>query len=146
MRDTDPLLIELPMPIRSPRLLMRPWQRGDGSALLEAKLESAGIMRSIGPDACSAPVTGYAQARLARVLRPRCFARSRATPFEALGANRLAVSHAEGNDGSRQVIQKAGFEREGTTRRFYLLNGSLTDSHHYARFGCDGLPDHTTWG
>ncbi len=66
--------------------------------------------------------------------------------FEALGANRLAVSHAEGNDGSRQVIQKAGFEREGTTRQFYLLNGSLTDSHHYARFGCDGLPDHTTWG
>ena len=67
--------------------------------------------------------------------------------FGALAANRLAVSHAGDNTWSQRVIEKLGFEKEGTTRRFYLLNGVLADSHHYARFDCQGLPElDVSWG
>lgn len=37
---SDPVLIEIPMPIRTPRLLLRPWQRGDGAATAEAIRET----------------------------------------------------------------------------------------------------------
>ena len=40
MQHTDTLIFELPMPIRTPRLLLRPGQPGDGAQLLEAKRES----------------------------------------------------------------------------------------------------------
>ena len=39
-RLTDPLLIDLPMPIEMPRLLIRPSRAGDGRQLAEAKRES----------------------------------------------------------------------------------------------------------
>ena len=40
MKRTDPLLVDVPMPITTPRLVMRPSQAGDGAALAEAKRES----------------------------------------------------------------------------------------------------------
>ena len=40
IHDTDPLLVEMPMPIITPRLLIRPAQSGDGQALAEAKQAS----------------------------------------------------------------------------------------------------------
>ena len=67
--------------------------------------------------------------------------------FDSLGANRVAVSHAVGNERSQRVIEKCGFALEGTTRNFYVLNGRLIDSRHYARFDGDGLPGTAVgWG
>ena len=40
MQEINPLLIDLPIPIHTPRLLMRSWERGDGAKLLDAKRES----------------------------------------------------------------------------------------------------------
>ena len=37
---TDPMLVDLPVPIHTPRLLMRPARPDDGAALFEAKEES----------------------------------------------------------------------------------------------------------
>lgn len=36
----DPVLIDVPMPIRTPRLILRPPQAGDGAAMHEAKAET----------------------------------------------------------------------------------------------------------
>ena len=165
------------MPIRTPRLLLRPGQPGDGAQLLAAKRESwPEVSRWM--DWASGPadaVTERSEEAFARrkaaefILRStsevwlpafnredgrllgvgeyhaidwqgRLFStgywvRTRETgkglatellgalvryAFGALAANRLAVSHAEGNERSRRVIEKLGFEKEGTTRRFYL--------------------------
>lgn len=38
--DTNPILIDIPMPIVTPRLIIRPPQSGDGVAVYDAKLES----------------------------------------------------------------------------------------------------------
>jgi RimJ/RimL family protein N-acetyltransferase len=38
--DIDPVMVDVPMPIRTPRLLLRPPQMGDGSKLFEAKCAS----------------------------------------------------------------------------------------------------------
>ena len=37
---TDPILIDMPMPIFTPRLLLRPSKEGDGRCLAQAKRES----------------------------------------------------------------------------------------------------------
>ena len=36
----DPVLIDVPMPILTPRLMLRPVQAGDGAAVFEALQES----------------------------------------------------------------------------------------------------------
>jgi len=38
--DIDPILIDVPMPITTPRLILRPPQAGDGQAIYDAKQES----------------------------------------------------------------------------------------------------------
>lgn len=60
--------------------------------------------------------------------------------FEHLGANRLTISHADGNVRSQRIIEKLGFEKEGVSRKSYLLQGQLVDAHHYARLNTHGLP------
>lgn len=199
--DDEPLLVDLPMPIRTKRLLIRPWQAGDGIQLLEAKRESwpelsrwlswasgpaealsaraeeANVRRRsaefilrteinlpvFSPDGRLLGAGGYhAIDWAARVVSIGYWIRTGQTgtglasellnalvryAFGALAANRVAISHAAGNERSRRVISKAGFGLEGTTRKFYLVNGALTDSHHYARFDLDGLPDlDVSWG
>jgi len=40
MATTDPVLIDLPMPIRTPRLAIRPKQIGDGAIAFSAVMET----------------------------------------------------------------------------------------------------------
>lgn len=190
------------MPIRTPRLLVRPGRPGDGAQLLEAKRESwpelgrwqqwaggsAEALAERGEEAFARrkaaefilraeiwlPAFDHDGGRLlgaggyhaidwqGRLFSTGYWIRTGETgkglatelltaltryAFGALAANRLAVSHAEGNERSRRVIEKLGFEKEGTTRKSYVLNGVLVDSHHYARFNRDGLPDlDVSWG
>jgi RimJ/RimL family protein N-acetyltransferase len=42
--NTDPVLLDIPMPIRTPRLLLRPPQAGDGAMMHEAKKETRDIL------------------------------------------------------------------------------------------------------
>lgn len=202
MQRIDPVLIELPMPIRTPRLLLRPGQPGDGAQLLAAKRESwlelgrwldwaSGPLEAITEAGEEASVRrraaefilrgdiwlaafGRDDGRLrgcggfhaidwhGRLFSAGYWIRTGETgqglasellnalvryAFGALGANRVAISHADGNEASRRVIEKLGFLKEGSTRKFYVLNGVLADSHHYARFDGDGLPDlDVSWG
>jgi RimJ/RimL family protein N-acetyltransferase len=67
--------------------------------------------------------------------------------FGALAATRVAIGHADGNNASRRVIDKLGFEKEGIVRGSYFLQGKPTDAHYYARLNGDGLPPlAVSWG
>lgn len=61
--------------------------------------------------------------------------------FDALKAKKVATFHADGNEGSRRVIEKLGFEKEGILRRQHLLPGDrLVDEHYYGLFDKARLP------
>ena len=68
--------------------------------------------------------------------------------FNALNANRVEIHHAEGNDASRAVIEKLGFEHEVTRKINHSLpDGSLVDDYSYVRFDTKGLPElKVEWG
>ena len=56
-------------------------------------------------------------------------------------AVRVEINHADGNDASRKVIEKLGFEKECVRRHATALpDGRIVDSHQYIRFNIDGLP------
>ncbi len=67
--------------------------------------------------------------------------------FNALNANRVMIVHASGNDRSRKVIEKLGYEREGIYRNDVVLNDTLKDSHVYSRLNTKDLPPlDVRWG
>lgn len=68
--------------------------------------------------------------------------------FNALAARKIKICHAEGNDASRGVIERLGFEKEGIFKgEAHLPAGTVTDHHWYARFNDKGLPPlNLCWG
>lgn len=68
--------------------------------------------------------------------------------FGALQARAVMIGHAEGNEKSKRVIEKLGFEFEGTLKfSEELPSGDIVDGHIYSRINIDGLPDlNITWG
>lgn len=61
--------------------------------------------------------------------------------FEELSARRVQISHAEGNDSSRSVIERLGFEHEAFRRDDNVFpDGRVMSSHDYVRFNTDNLP------
>jgi ribosomal-protein-alanine N-acetyltransferase len=52
--------------------------------------------------------------------------------FDALNAKRVSTFHADGNEGSRRVIEKTGFRKEGVLRQCHNLYArGIVDEHHY---------------
>lgn len=187
------ILIDVPMPIVTPRLVLRPPQAGDGAALTEAKAETWDDLRlwmawtDAGQDAAmdevyvreqqaefilrkdmtlmgieketGRPVIWMGLHRLDWDLRRfeigywvrksaqgRGYATEGANAvlryaFNALQAQRVEITHAEGNDKSRRVIEKLGFALEALQRKAHRLPGGRTgDYRRYVRFDTDGLP------
>lgn len=68
--------------------------------------------------------------------------------FNAMGAKRVTIGHAEGNEASRRVIEKLGFSLECRRAKATVLpDGSLVDSFEYVRLDAEGLPPlDVTWG
>jgi RimJ/RimL family protein N-acetyltransferase len=61
--------------------------------------------------------------------------------FNVLSARRVWITHSEGNEPSRRIIEKLGFAKEGTARQAaWLPDGSMADSHRYARLDLADLP------
>jgi RimJ/RimL family protein N-acetyltransferase len=202
MPDLDPVLRDVPMPIRTPRLLLRPKQPGDGALTAEAVAETwedlhpwmawaerledntaekqeirtrhvmakfllreefnlLGIERATGRPVIwcgfhnidwrtrqcetgfwvrrSAHNRGFATEATNALLR---------YAFDPLGMQRVGIAHAAGNERSRRVIVKLGFQPEGVLRKAMILPGNhLIDRHVYARFNTAGLPDlEVDWG
>lgn len=68
--------------------------------------------------------------------------------FNAMGARRVSIGHAEGNEASRRVIEKMGFALESRRIKGAALpDGSLVDDLMYARLNDEGLPPlDVSWG
>lgn len=68
--------------------------------------------------------------------------------FDVLQASKVIIAHAQGNEASKRVIEKAGFEFEYNAKKDTLLpNGEFTDHPHYSLFSADHLNDfNVTWG
>ncbi len=67
--------------------------------------------------------------------------------FDALGAQKVSASHAEGHAASQRVIEKTGFKKEGILRAQHRLEHGLVDEHHYGLINGDALPQiDITWG
>lgn len=62
--------------------------------------------------------------------------------FGALAARRVSITHAGGNDRSRNVIEKLGFTLEATRLKDAMFpNGTIMDHYDYVRFDTNNLPD-----
>jgi RimJ/RimL family protein N-acetyltransferase len=189
----NPIMIEFPMPIATPRLILRNVQVGDGTIMHEAKEESfaelhqwmlwakergsveeneivarenyanfilrkdmmiLGFEKDSGrlvistglhnPDfergyieigywvRTSATGKGYATESTNALIR---------YAFNQLGMKKVGIAHADGNEGSKRVIEKLGFQKEGVFERASLLNdGRMVAQHWYARFDEKDLP------
>ncbi|MBI4030065.1 MAG: GNAT family N-acetyltransferase [Proteobacteria bacterium] len=187
------ILIDVPMPIVTPRLVLRPPQAGDGAALTEAKAETWDDLRrwmawtDAGQDAEMDEV--YVREQQAKFIlredmtiigieketgrpviwlglhrfdwdlrrfeigywvRKSAQGKGYATEgtnallryaFNALQAQRVEITHAEGNDKSRRVIEKLGFTFEALQRKAHRLpDGKTGDYRRYVRFDADDLP------
>jgi RimJ/RimL family protein N-acetyltransferase len=197
-----PVLIDLPMPIRTPRLLFRPRQLGDGVFALAAiretwddlhkwmswaedldgftsegidmryrqaagnllqqdTLELLGIEVAIGEPVvwCGLHDIDWRAARCDTGFWVRKSAQGKniATEsanamlryaFGALGMRRVGITHSEGNEASRHIAQKLGFQYEGVQRAANALpGGRRADRHCYVRFSTEGLPPlEVHWG
>lgn len=184
---TDPLLIDIPTPILTPHLMIRPVQAGDGAAVYEAWQESyeelhrwklgcwwkpreamtvedaelfcrrkqisfltreqlvflifdredGSLLGQISLNNCNwqdrilslgywirtaATNKGYATEAATALTR---FA------FETLSARKVTSFHAAGNLASQRVLEKTGFQREGTLRAQHELHGTWVDEVVY---------------
>ncbi len=196
MAPVHPTPINLPMPIRTPRLVIRPKQVGDGAIIAAAVEESweelhrwmrwaedraaftaeameirtRQVMASflmgeaielIGIEAATGRAVVWCglheidwQARQCDTgywVRASAHGRGFATEaanamvryaFGALGMRRVGLTHSAGNEASRRIAGKLGFNLEGIQRAANLLpGGRLADRYCYARLDLDGLPE-----
>lgn len=197
----DPLLIDLPMPIVTPRLTIQPIQPGDGAAVHAAKMESwddlarwsiwtfkpkndtteqddellchrfhrqfvsrekipllafnrkDGVL--VGQGSLSNCDWTNRIFCLGYWVRTGCAGQGFATEigsalctyaFREMKAFRLTSFHAEGNDASRRVLEKLGFEQEGIFRNHHFLGTQAVNEYHYGLLDPARLPDvQTSW-
>lgn len=195
----NPILIDIPMPIETPRLILRNVLPGDGKAMFEAKAESMAELKLWMPwakdlgtieDSEIVARENHAQFILRKDMMILGFEKSTGRfvigtglhrfdwerrhfeigywvrtsetgkgyageaanaltryAFLELGARKVMIHHAGGNDGSRRVIEKLGFQREGILRgESFLPDGTIADHYHYGRLDMEGLPSlEVTW-
>jgi RimJ/RimL family protein N-acetyltransferase len=198
--EHDPVLIDMPLPIVTPRLILRPLIPGDGAATAEAVAETWDDLHRWMDWATAKPTPEECEARARRVyaqfilredfgfiglkrgtgwpvvwtglhcldwtsrkfytgywVRKSAQGRGYAAEacnaltryaFEVLEARRVEITHSDGNEPSRSIIHKLGFEKEGVRRGGTLLpSGVMADSHVYARLSPEGLPPlDVRWG
>jgi RimJ/RimL family protein N-acetyltransferase len=191
----DQSAIDVPMPIRTTRLILRPAQEGDGQAVYDAKLESWDELfrwsiwtfkpreemtaqedelsllsrramfvkrTDIVLLAFDRKIGGFIGVGglhkcdwVNRIFSLGFWIRSRETgkgyaseiaqalsryAFEALGAKKLVSMHAQGNDGSRRVLEKTGFTCDEILPACHMLaDGRMVDEHRYSLGDADNL-------
>lgn len=190
MVHAHPVLIELPMPIRTPRLLIRPKQPGEGAVTADAVAETwddlhqwmrwaenreaftaemleirqrqimaSFVLREVielfGVEVATGGAVVWCglhdidwQARqcdtgywVRKSAQRRGFATEAANAlvryaFGALGMRRVGLTHSAGNEASRRIAEKLGFQLEGIQREANLLPG-----RRFADRCCYGLLD-----
>lgn len=196
--------IDVPMPIVTPRLILRAPKESDGQAWYEAKLESYDELykwriwvadtpreflsvgqnqkfckermelfqlrekmllmafdrhtgKFIGDTGINSPDWKLRLFRTGYWVRTSEMGKGYATEmaiavaryvFLALKANKLSITHADGNNASARIIDKVGYEKEGVLRQCHeISDGRVVDEHHYGLLGLDHVPElDVTWG
>lgn len=200
MTHPNPILIDLPMPVVTPRLTIRPVMAGDGVETHAAKIETWDQIalwmpwaRTIGTVEETEASIREASARFTLREDLRMVAIERATgrlavftgihnigsdlgrveigfwarkgaqgrglvteaanglaryAFAVLKAHTVCINHAAGNEPSRKVIERLGFQYEGRLRNATMLpDGSLRDQLWYSHIAAGDLPPlDVTWG
>jgi RimJ/RimL family protein N-acetyltransferase len=189
-----PILIDLPMPIETDRLIIREPRFGDGKDIYEAKLESQESLSKWMAWATKKPCqsndeTMVRQKHAEFILRTdlMMFAFEKNTgafvgstglhrfdwetriieigfwfrqsaqgkgfatestkaliryAFDVLDAKKVIIVHSKGNEASKRVIEKCGFEFEYTVHDEDVLpDGSITDKYWYALYDARHLSD-----
>lgn len=193
-KPLEPILIDIPLPIETPRLRLEIDQPGFGPHLHVMKEETWDDLLQWMPWAHSDPRSldadeincrkAYAQFILRQDMRMVGFERATGRPvmmtglhrfdwtarhfeigywvrrsaqgqgyateaalaltrfaFEALQARRVEITHAEGNERSRNVIEKLGFVREAIRKDDAVMpDGRVMTHYEYVRFDTAGLP------
>ena len=195
-----PILIDLPLPIKTERLIIRDPRPGDGAAVNEAKIETWDMIHQWMPWAKNKTTvdddeatmreahakfirredlmmiafeketgrfvggTGLHrfdwQTRIVEIgywYRKSAQGKGYATEatkaliryaFDVLHANKVIIAHADGNENSKRVIERAGFQFEYTALKdSHLPSGKSVDHHFYYLFDADHLRDfNVKWG
>ena len=69
--------------------------------------------------------------------------------FGRLGAKAISIGHFDGNDASRRIVEKLGFQKIGVARQAATrcLDGAKLDRHEYILTSPHGLPTlDVSWG
>lgn len=69
--------------------------------------------------------------------------------FGHLGAKAISIGHFDGNDASRRIVEKLGFQKIGVARQAATrcLDGTNLDRHEYILTSPDALPElDVSWG
>ncbi|MCB9987818.1 MAG: GNAT family N-acetyltransferase [Rhodospirillales bacterium] len=196
----NPILIDLPLPIITPRLMIRPVMPGDGAARAQAVKETFDQLHKTMIWATKIPTIEECEQRAREMyakfirredLEMSGFERSgnrlaimtglvrndwhrrefeigfwvpasmqgkgyatEATnaltryAFEVLQARRVKITHSADNPRSKAIIEKLGFSHEGVlTNAHIVADGTMCDTHIYARTNTENLPDLSVrWG
>ncbi len=190
----NPILIDLPMPIETDRLIIREPRAGDGAELHAGKIETWDLLNTWMPwakeigtadeteivmrekqaefilrtDLMMVVVekeTGQLiggtglhrfdwQTRIIEIgywYRKSVHGKGYATEstkalikyaFDVCQATKVTIAHAEGNNASKRVIEKCGFELEYVALKdSQLPNGEFVDHPHYYLFNANHLAD-----
>lgn len=200
INTNTPILIDLPMPIETDRLIIREPRFGDGEALHKAKIETWNTLHEWMPWA-KEPSTIQDDEIVMREAHIKFLQRTdlmmvafeKATgnfvggtglhrfdwetrfveigywckqslqgkgyateitkalirfAVDALDAPKVIICHADGNEGSKRVIQKCGFDFEYTIKNQGVLpDGKIVDEHFYSVANADHLRGfNVQWG
>lgn len=200
LNTKNPILIDLPMPIETDRLIIREPRAGDGTELHDAKIETWDMLNTWMPWAIDIGtadeteivmrekqaefilrtdlmmvvveketgqlISGTGLHRFdwnTRIIEIGYWYRQSAQgkgyatestkalikyAFDVIDANKVIIIYSDGNEASRRVIEKCGFNFEYTVKQEDKLpNGDIVDKHHYSLFNGDHLNDfNVKWG
>jgi ribosomal-protein-serine acetyltransferase len=122
----NPILVELPMPIQTPRLLLRPLRPGDGTELNAALLESLAELKPWMPFAQSAPTLADSEENVRRSCAQWALREDlRVGAFERQSGRMVANSGLH-----RMKWQVPSFEIGYWVRTSYAGRGYVTECVH----------------
>ena len=188
------ILIDLPMPIETDRLIIREPRFGDGASLNEAKLETWDLLNQWMPWArektsveedevtCREAHVNFLKkedlmmfafekdtgrfvggtglhrfdwdkrhVEIGYWYRKSVHGKGYATEatkalikfaFEVIDAPKVIIAHGDGNEASKRVIEKCGFQHEYTSLQdYHTQRGEVLDHLYYSLFDADHLSD-----
>jgi RimJ/RimL family protein N-acetyltransferase len=129
------------MPIVTPRLVLRPPTLGDLDSIQTAKEDAwPDLQRWMAWVAPKYAGQGMATEAANAAIR---------YAFGHLGAKAICIGYFDGNEASRRIVEKLGFQKPGVARQAATrcLDGGKLDRHQYILTSANALPElDVSWG